>query len=75
MSKQFLLFAGDDYYPEGGAEDFIGSYDRLDDAIKAHDPNEYLVAGGWANVFDLEEEKIVKYFYRGVWYNEDEYFI
>jgi len=30
--KRFLLFAGDCYYPEGGAEDFIGGCDTMEEA-------------------------------------------
>ncbi len=34
-SKRFLLFAFDCYYPTGGWNDFIGSYDSLDEASTA----------------------------------------
>ena len=30
--KEFLLFAGDNYYPEGGAKDFIGGFDDQSEA-------------------------------------------
>jgi hypothetical protein len=30
--KRFWLFAGEDYYPRGGMEDFIGDFDSLDEA-------------------------------------------
>jgi hypothetical protein len=72
MNKRFLLFSGDDYYPKGGAHDFKGSFKTEKKAIKAHNPNEYKYDGGWANIFDLKEEKIVKKFSRGTWYNGDE---
>lgn len=72
MNKQFLLFAGDDYYPEGGAYDFKGSFETEEDAVKAHNPNEHDYNGGWANIFDLKEEKIVKQFSRGTWYDGDD---
>ena len=32
--KNYLLFAGRDFYPVGGADDFQGSYDTLSKAIK-----------------------------------------
>ncbi len=35
--KQFLLFAGDQYYPSGGWSDFQGDFDSVD-AAKAHLP-------------------------------------
>lgn len=28
----FLVFAGDNYYPEGGWKDFVGSYSKLEEA-------------------------------------------
>lgn len=31
-TKRFLVFAGSDYYPSGGAEDFVSSYDSLGEA-------------------------------------------
>lgn len=71
MKKQFLLFAGNDYYPVGGAYDFKGSFDTQAQAAKAHNPNEHKYDGGWANIFDLKEEKIVKQFSRGTWYDGD----
>jgi hypothetical protein len=30
--KRYLLFAGDDYYPAGGFEDFIKDFDSIEDA-------------------------------------------
>ncbi len=67
MNKRYLLFAGKDYYPNGGAEDFIGIYKTKKDALKAHDPNKYDYDGGWANIFDLKTERIIKKFDRGIW--------
>ena len=32
--KRYFLFGGDCYYPGGGASDFIGAFDTLDDAIQ-----------------------------------------
>ena len=54
----YLLFAGDDYYPKGGANDLKGSYVSLDDAIDAHNPNEFDYDGGWANILNIETMKI-----------------
>lgn len=33
--KRYLLFCGDNYYPGGGWEDFVGSYDDMCDAVDA----------------------------------------
>ena len=64
---RYLLFAGDDYYPRGGANDLKGCFDTLAAAIEAHDPNEFECDGGWANVLCLEPLKQVKRFYNGKW--------
>ena len=66
--KRYLLFAGEDYYPSGGAYDFVGSFDSIDEAVNALNYKEYRDC--WANVFDLTTEKIVKHHSRGVWQNE-----
>lgn len=63
----YLLFAGDDYYPIGGAEDLKGRFDTLEAAIAGHDQKEYKYSGGWANVLCLESLKVMKRFNRGNW--------
>jgi hypothetical protein len=63
----YLLFAGDDYYPCGGAEDLQGRFDTLEAAVAAHDPTKYGYSGGWASVLCLESLKVAKFFNRGVW--------
>ena len=68
----YLLFAGNDYYPDGGAEDLQGRFDTLDDAISGHDPAEHQYEGGWANVLCLDSMQIVKRFSRGKWYEPGE---
>ena len=70
--KKFLLFAGNDYYPKGGARDLIGSFDTLEDAQAAHDPNVFEYDGGWANIYSTESESIVLYFYGGVGWTEND---
>ena len=63
----FLLFAGDCYYPEGGAYDFKGAFDSAELAQAAHDPNQWNYDGGWANIFDTETLSIAMTFRRGAW--------
>lgn len=63
----YLLFAGNDYYPLGGAEDLKGKYADIQSAIIAHNPTEYTYDGGWANVLCLDTLKVVMCFSRGVW--------
>lgn len=69
----YLLFAGDDYYPCGGAEDLEGRFGTLEAAVAGHEPTKYQPGGGWANVLCLGSLKIVKYFSRGTWYEPDAY--
>lgn len=63
----YLLFAGNDYYPEGGALDLQGRFDSIEAAIASHDPNKFGYDGGWANILCLDTLKIVKMFSRGDW--------
>lgn len=50
---RYLVFAGDDYYPGGGWQDFKGAYLFLDDAkMRAADAGGY--AWMWACVVDLD---------------------
>jgi hypothetical protein len=77
MKKQFLLFAGMNYYPKGGAYDFKGSFETVELAVKAHDPfyctiSKHKYYDGWANIFDLKEQKIVKQCYQGNWHEGDD---
>lgn len=67
----YLLFAGNDYYPRGGALDLKGKFNSIDDAIAEHDPNEFEYDGGWANILCLHDFKIVKLFERGLWSDPD----
>ena len=55
--KRYLLFAGGQYYPAGGMNDFRGSFDTFDDAKDfilnkiTSDGYEY----DWGHVLDKEE--------------------
>ena len=49
----YLLFAGDHYYPEGGAYDLQGKFDTIEAAIAGHVPKTFEYNGGWANVLCL----------------------
>ena len=53
--RNFLLFAGDRYYPRGGFEDFEDSFNSLEEA------KDYAIkrARGWFHVYDLEKREIV----------------
>lgn len=52
--KRYLLFAGWVYYPGGGWEDFIGSFDTVEEAKAAIEGSK-----DWAHIIDKETgEKI-----------------
>jgi len=70
-TNSYLLFAGDDYYPVGGARDFIGIFESMEKAIEKHNPSIYRDQG-WANIFSLKSLQIVKKFYHGEWYLPDD---
>lgn len=67
MTKRFLLFAGDDYYPKGGALDLLGAFDSAEEAESAHDPKRFNYDGGWANILDVEAATVLRSFCRGTW--------
>lgn len=70
MKKRFLLFAGEDYYPFGGGNDFKGSFDSVKEAIEFFDTNKRMA--DWANVFDTEKESVVTHFGETQW-NEGQF--
>jgi len=56
---RYALFAGDDYYPNGGWQDFSGSYASLEEALaagRAHLDENY---GSWYQVVDLSVGSVV----------------
>lgn len=50
---KFFLFAGADYYPSGGMNDYVGAFRNLLDAELAHTNND------WANVAMLTDRGLV----------------
>ena len=54
--KRYLLFAGQNYYALGGAEDYVDSFDSL---IAAKE--KWLVLDDWYNIFDTRTGKQVPY--------------
>ena len=56
--KNYLLFAGAEFYPDGGAEDFIGCFESIAAAMDSFDKNLF----DWGNIFDMQSQKIVKSF-------------
>jgi hypothetical protein len=55
--KRFLLFAGVAYYPMGGWEDFIDSFDTLEEAVACGKLRQQ--RREWWHVVDLEKGEVV----------------
>ncbi len=51
--KRYLLFAGDTYYPSGGWQDFIGSFDTKEGA-DAQGRIELSNGHNWYHVIDAQ---------------------
>lgn len=61
--KRFMLFAGENYYPCGGMEDFKGSFDTYEEAEEyVNTKNKGVQMDGWgwdwAHVYDTETQKV-----------------
>ena len=53
MSKKYLLFAGEDYYPQGGAFDFVGVYNSKQEAFK----EQLKLKSEWSNILELDGDE------------------
>ncbi len=52
--KRFILFAGDCYYPGGGAADFIGDFHNLIDA------QIFPLNHNWSHILDTETGEVIE---------------
>ena len=59
MRRQYWVFAGDNYYPGGGAYDFIGSFDSFDEAKVASKKSYKIGECRWVHIFDAETNEII----------------
>ena len=57
--KRYLAFCGDNYYPAGGMEDFIGDFDDRADAERAVLSYMRVRAHDWGHIYDTEVKEIV----------------
>lgn len=55
--KPFLLFQGRDYYPDGGWDDYVGSFATVDAAKSA--PQEIDESGSWLQIVDARTRAVV----------------
>ena len=59
--KQYLVFYGSVYYPNGGMNDFIGDFDTKEEAIERIQKHHKVVsysgtwAYSWASVYDTKD--------------------
>jgi hypothetical protein len=59
MTKRYLMFRGDVYYPLGGWSDFVGAFDSVDAALEENKrfPKP---PGHWFQIVDLLSMLVVK---------------
>ncbi len=53
--KRYLLFAGWNYYPGGGWEDFQGSFETIEDA-----ENAMTRENDWHHIVDIQTSEMVR---------------
>lgn len=53
--KKYLLFCGDNYYPNGGWADFKKDFDTLEDALAADRSSD------WYQIIDRDTKEVIKY--------------
>ncbi len=59
--KRYLVFSGSIYYPAGGMEDFIGDFEREEEAIKATEEQleKEHRSGVWGHIWDSKTRCII----------------
>mgnify|MGYP000468778813 CR=1 FL=1 len=58
--KRFLLFAGNRHYPEGGMDDFQGSWDTITEVKKVVKRNNSTwLKWDWQHVLDSETGQVI----------------
>jgi hypothetical protein len=57
--ERFQVFAGDDYYPEGGGKDYQNSFGSRTIAEAYADGFVSADSMKWAHVFDAEEGEVI----------------
>lgn len=60
---RYLLFMGENYYPEGGSGDFVGFYQSVDEAVRTVMPSDK----DWAEICDENMEPVAGFYKYGRW--------
>jgi hypothetical protein len=55
----YIIYAGDKYYPNGGAKDFVGVQNTKELAITLLEKHVKETEADWGHVFSLKEDRIV----------------
>lgn len=56
----YIIFAGDIYYPVGGAKDIIGFYENFEVALAIFNNIILLDQYEWVHILDIENQEIVR---------------
>lgn len=62
--KNYLVFRGLNYYPDGGMLDFYDDYDELNSAVE-YCNNYTLNEATWAHIYSLKDRRIIHVFHTG----------
>ena len=54
---RYIIFAGAQYYPSGGWEDYFDSANTLEEAKRSYENG--IEKKGWAHIVDMENNKII----------------
>jgi len=54
--KRYAIFCGDNYYPLGGFDDYVNSYDTMEEALQFAVRLDY---GDWWHIVDIDKSTIV----------------
>jgi len=59
--NRYLAFFGDEFFPNGGMDDFVGSYKSLKEAREAITTKELrmMLKASWGHVYDTVNKEIV----------------
>tara|TARA_Y100000389_G_scaffold171943_1_gene179957 strand:+ start:371 stop:553 length:183 start_codon:yes stop_codon:yes gene_type:complete len=58
----YIIYAGDKYYPKGGANDIVGYYDSYDLTLKKY--RQIVDNYDWIQILDIETKEILKHYYK-----------